>query len=87
MKCNNVIITFTLIKSVKYNLRIVFIFVNLLILWTWTWWVSGSNFKYRLNASGKYNIHNWTTPLNTKKYFNYWNRNVLFILMICKLNI
>lgn len=80
LNIRNINLIFTLIKSTKYDLRILFTFPNLLTLWAWNW-VSEFNFKYLLNAFGKYNIHNCTTPLNTKWYFNYWNRKYLFNIM------
>ena len=80
LNIRNINLIFTLIKSTKYDLRILFTFPNLLTLWAWNW-VSELNFKYLLNAFGKYNMHNCTTPLNTKWYFNYWNRKYLFNIM------
>lgn len=57
----------TVIKSDKYNFKIPRIFLNLLDLCASCDF--GSNFKKRLNASGKCIIHSCITPLNTKHNF------------------
>jgi len=57
-----------LIRSDKYNFKIHRIFPNLLDLCAFC--DSGSSFKKRLNASGRYIIHSCTTPLNAKIFYN-----------------